>query len=105
MFVLPGITAILPHSWGDSIDPHSPLSAGTDILTIHHDPVRLGMARLPPVPRIRPGRIGPQCSCWCAGTSENPAATPVGAIRSRCDSRRRHRVDRDRGAERGELLA
>ncbi len=33
MFVLPGITAILPNSWGDSIDPYLPLSAGTDILT------------------------------------------------------------------------
>lgn len=41
MFVLPGITAILPHSWGDSIDPYLPLSAGTDILTIHHDPSAL----------------------------------------------------------------
>ena len=38
MFVLPGITAILPNSWGDSIDPYLPLSAGTDILTIHPDP-------------------------------------------------------------------
>lgn len=41
MFVLPGITAILPNSWGDSIDPYLPLSAGTDILTIHHDPSAL----------------------------------------------------------------
>jgi ABC-2 type transport system permease protein len=41
MFVLPGITAILPHSWSDSIDPYLPLSAGTDILTIHHDPSAL----------------------------------------------------------------
>jgi ABC-2 type transport system permease protein len=38
MFVLPGITAILPNSWGDSIDPYLPLSAGTDILAIHPDP-------------------------------------------------------------------
>ena len=28
MFVLPGISAILPNSWGDSIDPYLPLSAG-----------------------------------------------------------------------------
>jgi hypothetical protein len=41
MFVLPGITAILPHSWGDSIDPYLPLSAGTDILSIHPDPTAL----------------------------------------------------------------
>ena len=41
MFVLPGITAILPHSWGDSIDPYLPLSAGTDILAIHPDPASL----------------------------------------------------------------
>ena len=37
MFVLPGITAILPNSWGDSIDPYLPLSAGTTILAIHPD--------------------------------------------------------------------
>jgi ABC-2 type transport system permease protein len=37
MFVLPGITAILPHSWGDSIDPYLPLSAGTVILHVHPD--------------------------------------------------------------------
>ena len=41
MFVLPGITAILPNSWGDSIDPYLPLSAGTDILGIHSDPTAL----------------------------------------------------------------
>jgi hypothetical protein len=41
MFVLPGITAILPNSWGDSIDPYLPLSAGTDILAIHSDPSAL----------------------------------------------------------------
>jgi ABC-2 type transport system permease protein len=41
MFVLPGITAILPNSWGDSIDPYLPLSAGTDILAIHPDPQAL----------------------------------------------------------------
>jgi ABC-2 type transport system permease protein len=37
MFVLPGITAILPNSWGDSIDPYLPLSAGTAILQIQPD--------------------------------------------------------------------
>jgi hypothetical protein len=37
MFVLPGITAILPNSWGNSIDPYLPLSAGTAILAIHPD--------------------------------------------------------------------
>ncbi|MDX6621898.1 MAG: type transport system permease protein [Gaiellales bacterium] len=42
MFVLPGITAILPNSWGDKIDPYLPLSAGTDILTVHPDPAALG---------------------------------------------------------------
>jgi ABC-2 type transport system permease protein len=38
LFVLPGITAILPNSWGDSIDPYLPSSAGTSLLTIHPDP-------------------------------------------------------------------
>jgi len=37
MFVLPGITAILPNSWGDSVDPYLPLSAGTAILQIQPD--------------------------------------------------------------------
>ena len=32
MFVLPGITAILPNSWGDSISPYLPLNAGY----VHH---------------------------------------------------------------------
>jgi hypothetical protein len=41
MFVLPGITAILPNSWGDSIDPYLPLSAGTAILAIHPDSASL----------------------------------------------------------------
>jgi len=41
MFVLPGITAILPNSWGNSIDPYLPLSAGTDILAIHPDSTSL----------------------------------------------------------------
>ena len=37
MFVLPGITAILPNSWGNSINPYLPLSAGTAILNIRPD--------------------------------------------------------------------
>jgi ABC-2 type transport system permease protein len=37
MFVLPGVAAILPNSWGDSIDPYLPLSAGTAILSVHPD--------------------------------------------------------------------
>jgi ABC-2 type transport system permease protein len=37
MFVLPGISAILPNSWGDSVDPYLPLSAGTAILQIQPD--------------------------------------------------------------------
>jgi hypothetical protein len=37
MFVLPGITAILPNSWGDSISPYLPLSAGTGLTRIHQD--------------------------------------------------------------------
>jgi ABC-2 type transport system permease protein len=41
LFVLPGISAILPNSWGDSIDPYLPLSAGTTILSIHPDPTAL----------------------------------------------------------------
>jgi hypothetical protein len=38
MFVLPGITAILPNSWGDSISPYLPLNAGTSIIALHADP-------------------------------------------------------------------
>jgi ABC-2 type transport system permease protein len=38
MFVLPGITAILPNSWGDSISPYLPLNAGTSIISLHADP-------------------------------------------------------------------
>jgi ABC-2 type transport system permease protein len=41
MFVLPGISAILPNSWGDSIDPYLPLSAGTDIVGTMHDATQL----------------------------------------------------------------
>jgi len=41
MFVLPGITAILPNSWGDSIDPYLPLSAGTDIMATRPDATAL----------------------------------------------------------------
>jgi hypothetical protein len=37
MFVLPGITAILPHSWGDSVSPYLPLDAGTAMLSLHPD--------------------------------------------------------------------
>jgi len=37
MFVLPGVTAILPASWGNDIDPYLPLSAGTGILSRHQD--------------------------------------------------------------------
>jgi ABC-2 type transport system permease protein len=42
MFVLPGITAILPHSWGDSVSPYLPLEAGTAILALHPDSGSLG---------------------------------------------------------------
>lgn len=38
MFVLPGVAAILPHSWGDAIDPYLPSSAGAQILAWHPDP-------------------------------------------------------------------
>jgi ABC-type transport system involved in multi-copper enzyme maturation permease subunit len=41
MFVLPGVTAILPASWGNAIDPYLPLSAGTGILATHQDPSAL----------------------------------------------------------------
>jgi hypothetical protein len=40
-FVLPGLAAILPHSWGDAIDPYLPLSAGTQVLAVHTDPAQL----------------------------------------------------------------
>jgi ABC-2 type transport system permease protein len=38
LFVLPGIAAILPNSWGDSINPYLPSSAGEAIIAIHSDP-------------------------------------------------------------------
>ncbi|MGH3382911.1 MAG: ABC transporter permease subunit [Actinoallomurus sp.] len=38
MFVLPGVAAILPHSWGDAIDPYLPSSAGGQIMAWHPDP-------------------------------------------------------------------
>jgi ABC-2 type transport system permease protein len=41
MFVLPGVAAILPHSWGDSIDPYLPSSAGAQIMSWHPDPAGL----------------------------------------------------------------
>jgi ABC-type transport system involved in multi-copper enzyme maturation permease subunit len=37
LFVLPGITALLPSSVGDSISPYLPLSAGTTIVTSTFD--------------------------------------------------------------------
>jgi ABC-type transport system involved in multi-copper enzyme maturation permease subunit len=42
MFVLPGLAAILPNSWGDSIDPYLPLSAGTAVINLTHDSSSLG---------------------------------------------------------------
>ena len=33
LFVLPGITAILPHAVGDSINPYLPLNAGFTVAT------------------------------------------------------------------------
>jgi hypothetical protein len=42
MFVLPGISAILPASWSNAIDPYLPLNAGTDIINVHQDPAALG---------------------------------------------------------------
>jgi hypothetical protein len=41
MFVLPGVSAILPNSWGNSIDPYLPLSAGSDIIGTQPDPTQL----------------------------------------------------------------
>jgi ABC-type transport system involved in multi-copper enzyme maturation permease subunit len=38
MFVLPGVAAILPHSWGDAINPYLPSSAGAQIMAWHPDP-------------------------------------------------------------------
>jgi ABC-2 type transport system permease protein len=37
MFVVPGIAAILPASWTNSITPYLPLNAGTAIMNLHHD--------------------------------------------------------------------
>ena len=41
MFVLPGISAILPNSWGDSLNPYLPLNAGSAIINVQHDPSAL----------------------------------------------------------------
>jgi ABC-2 type transport system permease protein len=41
LFVLPGIADILPNSWGDSISPYLPSSAGEAIMAIHPDPTAL----------------------------------------------------------------
>ena len=38
LFVLPGIAAILPNSWGDSINPYLPSSAGEAIMAIQVQP-------------------------------------------------------------------
>jgi ABC-2 type transport system permease protein len=38
LFVLPGITAILPHSTSDAINPYLPLNAGTTVATSTFDP-------------------------------------------------------------------
>ena len=38
LFVLPGIAAILPNSWGDSINPYLPSSAGQAITSLTSDP-------------------------------------------------------------------
>jgi ABC-type transport system involved in multi-copper enzyme maturation permease subunit len=40
LFVLPGITAILPHSTSQSINPYLPLNAGTAVATSTFDPGR-----------------------------------------------------------------
>jgi ABC-2 type transport system permease protein len=41
MFVLPGVAAILPHSWGDAINPYLPSSAGGQVMALHPDPAGL----------------------------------------------------------------
>jgi len=41
MFVLPGISAILPNSWGDRLNPYLPLMAGSDIIGNQPDPTAL----------------------------------------------------------------
>ncbi|HET6505386.1 MAG TPA: ABC transporter permease [Baekduia sp.] len=38
LFVLPGITAILPHTTADAIDPYLPLNAGTAVATSTFEP-------------------------------------------------------------------
>jgi hypothetical protein len=38
LFVLPGITAILPQATADAINPYLPLSAGTTVATSTFDP-------------------------------------------------------------------
>jgi hypothetical protein len=41
MFVLPGLSAVLPNSWGDKLDPYLPLNAGSDIIGNQPDPTQL----------------------------------------------------------------
>jgi ABC-type transport system involved in multi-copper enzyme maturation permease subunit len=42
LFVLPIISALLPGSWQDTINPYLPFEAGRQILSVKHDPNTLG---------------------------------------------------------------
>jgi ABC-type transport system involved in multi-copper enzyme maturation permease subunit len=42
MFVLPGISAILPSSWSSAIDPYLPLNAGTQLMNLQQGANDLG---------------------------------------------------------------
>ena len=42
MFVIPGITAILPSSWSDALDPYLPLNAGTGLMNVQQGANALG---------------------------------------------------------------
>ncbi len=42
LFVPPIITALLPQSWSDTINPYLPFNAGHQIFAIRHDPGSLG---------------------------------------------------------------
>ena len=71
LFVLPGIAAILPNSWGDSINPYLPIERRRGD---HGDPHPI-RTRSPPgtasacSARTRDRDRGSRC-CWCAATPD-----------------------------------
>ena len=84
LFVLPGITAILPSELGDAINPYLPLSAGFAVATStfetsHHLAPWTGFACSAATP---PSRWPPPRSGSCAATPERPDGLPWTALTS-----------------------